>query len=152
MAFVGWAGELRLWVAHVKNLPNLLCQTAYTQFTHKHKTLVTFHLPPTWFADVKVHCCAHVQDLLDNGFGQSGRSEQNRSSSLGPLRGNLTVGDQVQTSAQIIVLVCNVYTARKQITKGGTQLYRPNTSKTSCLKLLHWNTLFFVHCRIFVHI
>lgn len=62
----------------------------------------------TWFADVKVHGSPHVEDSLDDGFGQSRGREENRSSPLGPLGRDGAVGNQVQFPAQLIVWVSSI--------------------------------------------
>lgn len=66
------------------------------------------HQALTWFADIEVHGCTHVQYFLNNGLGQCSRSEQNRSSPLGPLKGDGTVRDQVQISPQFVVWVSSI--------------------------------------------
>lgn len=55
----------------------------------------------TWLADIKVHGCPHIEYFLDYGFGEGGGDEQDRPLPLRPLWGDGTVGNQVQTVAQI---------------------------------------------------
>lgn len=72
-------------------------------------SLLYFSQTLTWFANIKVHSSPHVEYFLDNDFGQGSRTEQDRSSPLCPLEVDGTIGDQVQTPAQVAVWLSSIY-------------------------------------------